>query len=302
MKLNALTPDEEKVILNKGTEAPYSGEYEKFNEPGIYVCKRCGAYLYNSQNKFDAGCGWPSFDDAILGAIVSRADADGSRTEISCRRCGAHLGHIFFNENLTPKNTRYCVNSIAMKFLPEDEAAKSDFAYFAGGCFWCTEAYFKMIKGVISVTAGYAGGPEATEKIPSYEEVCSGATGHAETIKVEFDPTIISYEALLEIFFAAHNPTTLNKQGNDSGTQYRSLVLPKDEQQKELAEKFIKELSEAKVFAQPIVTEVKPLAKFYAAEDYHQDYYTQNPTVGYCRAVIAPEVSQLKAKLKKYLK
>lgn len=299
MKLNSISPEEENVIINKGTEAPYSGKYENFYEDGIYACKRCGANLYRSSDKFDAHCGWPSFDDAILGAVKSDPDADGLRTEITCARCEAHLGHVFLNESLTPKNTRYCVNSISMKFTSKNEVVQKDEAYFGGGCFWCTEATFKMMKGVISVVPGYAGGEKEN---PTYEEVSSGTTGHAEVVKVEYDQTIISYEALLEIFFASHNPTTLSKQGNDKGTQYRSVILYKNELQKDLAEKFIKNLETEKVFESPIVTEVKSMTKFHEAEDYHHDYFAKNPNAGYCQIVIAPKISKLMEHFKYYIK
>lgn len=290
--------------MKKGTEMPYSGVYEKFNEPGVYVCKRCGSFLYRSEDKFDAGCGWPSFDQAVLGAVERRTDADGSRTEILCRRCGAHLGHVFLNENLTQKNTRYCVNSISMKFLPKKElTGKKEYAYFGGGCFWCTEAYFKMIKGVASVFPGYAGGDKPLGKdTVDYEKVCSGLTGHAEVVKIEYDPAIISYEALLEVFFVSHNPTTLNKQGGDSGSQYASVILYQDELQKELAEKYIKNLELEKVFSDPVTTVVKPLDEFYPAEDYHQDYFSKNPEGGYCQTVIAPKILKLRERLKDYIK
>jgi len=300
MRLNTLTPEEEGVIVNKGTETPYSGEYEKLNEEGVYTCRRCGATLYRSSDKFDAKCGWPSFDDAVLGATESKSDPDGLRTEVSCARCEAHLGHVFLNENMTPKNTRYCVNSISMKFIPRKETAnKTEEAYFGGGCFWCTEASLKRIKGVANVLPGYAGGAKEN---PTYEEVSTGSTGHAEVVKVEYDPSIISYEALLEIFFAVHDPTTPNRQGSDVGTQYRSVILYKDNLQKELSENFIKKLEKDEVFNGPIVTEIKPLTKFYEAEDYHHDYFAKNPTEAYCQVVIAPKISKLIEHFKNYLK
>lgn len=300
MEFKRLAPNEKEVIVDQATEAPYSGEYENFYQPGVYACKRCGAYLYRSSDKFTAHCGWPSFDDAVLGAIESRLDNDGLRTEISCVRCDAHLGHIFLNESLTPKNTRYCVNSISMQFLPQEKIVTPiQEAYFGGGCFWCQEAVFKLIKGVKSVLPGYAGG---TKENPAYGEVCSDATGHAETVKIEYDPAIISYEALLEIFFATHDPTTLNRQGNDIGRQYRSVILYKDALQKEIVKNFIKKLRDEKVFSKPITTEIKPLKEFYEAEEYHRDYFTKNPAAAYCQIVIATKLSKLKEHFEKYLK
>ena len=162
-------------------------------------------------------------------------------------------------------------------------------AIFGGGCFWCTEAVYKMLKGVISVTSGYAGG---TKENPTYEEVSSAKTGHAEVIRVEYDPTIISYKDLLAVFFATHDPTTLNRQGNDAGTQYRSIILYTDEAQKQEAENFIKELEVSSSQGASIVTEVKQLDKFYEAEQYHKDYYQNNPQNSYCQVVIAPKVAK----------
>lgn len=161
-------------------------------------------------------------------------------------------------------------------------------AVFGGGCFWCTEAIFKMVKGVKSVTPGYAGGHAES---PTYYQVCSGTTGHAEVIKVEFDEDVIKYDDLLEVFWQAHDPTTKNRQGNDIGTQYRSIILYQDQEQKKIAEESLKKMNASGLFKKPIVTEIKPLDLFYAAEDYHQDYFENNPNQPYCRAIISPKVA-----------
>ncbi|HEY4787564.1 MAG TPA: methionine-R-sulfoxide reductase, partial [Bacteroidales bacterium] len=177
-----LTPEEEQVIVYKGTEAPFSGKYNNFFGKGTYVCKRCGAPLYRSEDKFKSECGWPSFDDEIKGAIKRTPDPDGIRTEISCARCGAHLGHVFTGEELTPKNTRYCVNSISMNFIPDKtDKPASDTAIFAGGCFWGVEYYMQKAPGVISAEVGYIGGKGDH---PTYEEVCSHTTGYAEAVRI----------------------------------------------------------------------------------------------------------------------
>jgi peptide methionine sulfoxide reductase msrA/msrB len=299
MKFNPLTPEEQKVIVGKGTEAPGSGEYDHFDGNGLFVCRRCNALLFRSTDKFDAHCGWPSFDDAVLGAVLSTPDADGLRTEITCARCRAHLGHVFLGKKLTPKDTRYCVNSLSMRFrAAADNPTPAETAVLGGGCFWCTEAAFKQVKGVISVLPGYAGG---TVPDPSYEQVCGGSTGHAEVIKITYDPQVISYKGILEIFFAVHDPTTLNRQGNDEGTQYRSIILYKDDLQREIADNFITNLQEQNIFDQPIVTEIKPLTEFFEAEAYHHDYYAQNPEAAYCQAVITPKMAKLRKNLQKYL-
>ena len=169
----------------------------------------------------------------------------------------------------------------------------TELATLGGGCFWCTEAVFQMLPGVKSVTSGYAGG---TKENPTYKEVCRDDTGHAEVIQIEFDPAVISYGKLLETFWEAHDPTTLDRQGNDTGTQYRSIILFRDEAQKAAAEKSRAEAQ--KRFRQPIVTEIVPLKKFYPAEGYHQDYYRQNSNQPYCRMVIRPKVEKFEKKLK----
>ncbi len=171
-------------------------------------------------------------------------------------------------------------------------------AFFGGGCFWCTEAVFKMLKGVISVTPGYSGGEKPN---PTYEEVCGGTTGHAEVVRIEYDPSLVDYKTLLTIFFATHDPTTLNRQGNDVGTQYRSTILYSDDQQKIEAEKFIDDLNNFEAKAEdpehgeglPIITTVEPLTKFYPAENYHKDYFARNPGNPYCQVIINPKLEKV---------
>lgn len=175
----------------------------------------------------------------------------------------------------------------------------SEIAVFGGGCFWCTEAVFKMLDGVISVAPGYAGG---TTERPTYEQVSTGTTGHAEVIRIEYDPSKVKYEDLLTVFFATHDPTTLNRQGNDVGTQYRSIILHSTEAQKAAAERYIKELDEASPGGRPIVTEIKPLEAFYEAEDYHKDYFAKNPDKPYCALVVEPKVRKAKEKFAALLK
>lgn len=297
MEFRKLTKEEEKVLLEKGTEAPFSGKYEQFSGKGVYSCKRCGNFLYRSESKFNSGCGWPSFDEEIIGALKEVMDTYSIRTEITCSRCGAHLGHVFRGEKRTPKNTRFCVNSISMDFIPDSELKETkEIIYLGGGCFWCTEAVFKRVKGVLGVVPGYAGGK--TEN-PSYEEVCSGKTGHAEIVKVEFDKTRISLEGILNVFFSLHDPTTLNRQGDDIGDQYRSLILYNNLFQKEIIENYIKKLEEEKVFEDKIVTEVKKFDKFYPAEDYYKDYYERNKGAPYCQIVISPKIEKLEKFFKK---
>jgi peptide-methionine (S)-S-oxide reductase len=180
-----------------------------------------------------------------------------------------------------------------LRAAPESTPAKTELATFGGGCFWCMEAVFERINGVKAVTSGYAGGKTAN---PSYKEVCSGDTGHAEVIQVEFEPQTISYNQLLEVFWEVHNPTTLNRQGADSGEQYRSVILYHNEAQKKAAEES-KKVASAN-FKQPIVTQIVPLGKFYAAEEYHQDYFRKNPHAPYCSVVISPKVQKLEKQKK----
>lgn len=248
--MKPLTPEEKRVIVDKGTEAPFTGRYYKHKEPGTYVCRQCGAPLYRSADKFDAGCGWPSFDDEIPGAVKRTPDADGRRTEITCAKCGAHLGHVFAGEGFTPKNTRHCVNSISLEFVPAAIKEQTETAIFAGGCFWGVEHLLSKEPGVLDVESGYIGGH--TEN-PTYEEVCSHRTGHAEAVRVTFDPAKVSYEKLARLFFEIHDPTQVGRQGPDIGDQYRSEIFYTTPAQRETAEKLIAELR-AKGY--DVVTEV----------------------------------------------
>lgn len=175
----------------------------------------------------------------------------------------------------------------------------TEVAVFGGGCFWCTEAVFKMLKGVMKVESGYAGG---TTPNPTYEAVCSGRTGHAEVIRIEYDPTQVSYKTLMTVFFATHDPTTLNRQGNDVGTQYRSTILHTTPEQKEEAEAMIKEIDSSTTAGNPVVTTVEPLTAFYPAESYHQDYFARNPEQAYCNLVISPKVEKVQEKFAELLK
>lgn len=275
---NKLTPEEERVIVHKGTEMPFSGKYYKHKDDGTYVCRRCDAPLYKSQDKFDSGCGWPSFDDEIPGAVKRSVDADGMRTEITCANCGAHLGHVFEGEGLTDKNVRHCVNSLSLDFTPATSTTSvtTETAYFAGGCFWGTEHLLQNHTGVLSVRSGYMGGHTAS---PTYKQVCNGNTGHAETIEVVYDPKKTNYEELTKYFFEIHDPTQMNRQGPDIGDQYRSAVFYVDEHQKQIATKLI-DLLTSKGYK--VTTELAKAGPFYVAEDYHQDYYVTTGKEPYC--------------------
>jgi len=274
MTYHKLSPEEARVILHQGTEQPFSGKYEQFNARGTYTCKQCGAALYDSNAKFDAHCGWPSFDDEISQAIKRVKDADGRRIEIQCANCGGHLGHVFQGERFTPKNTRHCVNSISLNFVPA--AAQIEKAIFASGCFWGVEYQLKKVEGVISTDVGYTGGHVEN---PTYEQVCTGKTGHAEAVQVVFDPTRVSYETLTKIFFETHDPSQADGQGPDLGNQYRSEIFYFSDKQKATAQKLIGILQEKGLH---VVTELSPVGIFYPGEDYHQDYYQKTGGVPYC--------------------
>jgi len=274
-----LTKVESYVINNKGTESPFTGKFANFKEAGTYICKKCGAALYHSSDKFVSDCGWPSFDDEITGAVARFPDADGMRTEIVCTNCSAHLGHIFTGEQLTAKNTRHCVNSVSLDFVPAQlEKGRYGTAIFAGGCFWGVEYFLQKEPGVVSVTSGYTGGEVNN---PTYREVCTGNTGHAEAVKIVYDPGETSYEMLLKLFLEIHDPTQLGRQGPDIGDQYRSEIFFMNDEQKKIAEKNLNVLKSSGL---KVATALTKASEFYPAEAYHQDYYFNNGKVPYCHA------------------
>lgn len=273
---NVLTNAEKQVIINKGTEMPFTGEYNNFKGTGTFICKQCNAPLYRTKDKFDSGCGWPSFDDEILGAVKRIPDSDGLRTEILCNNCGGHLGHVFEGERYTEKNTRHCVNSVSIKFIPDATITKVQKAIFAAGCFWGVEHFFKNAPGVVETNVGYTGGK--TEN-PTYEEVCSGKTGHFEAIEVLFDPEKTNFKELAKLFFEIHDFTQTNGQGPDIGEQYLSKIFYIDKEQKSTSEDLIRELN-GKGFT--VNTELLSASTFWKAEDYHQDYYNKTGKTPYC--------------------
>jgi len=272
---NSLTPDEKQVIVNKATERPFTGKYYLNIEKGVYLCKRCNAPLYRSSDKFDSGCGWPSFDDEIEGAVKRIPDSDGRRTEIVCSNCGAHLGHVFTGEHMTQKNIRHCVNSISLNFVPKAVMNEKK-AYFAGGCFWGVEYYLEKLNGVSSVVSGYMGG---SRKDPSYEQVCYSNAGEIEVVEVTYNPNIISYEEIARIFFEIHDPTQADGQGPDIGSQYISVIFYTSDEEKQVAKKLIGLLKEK---GYKVATKLRPAEVFYKAEEFHQEYYKKHRKQPYC--------------------
>lgn len=275
-KTSSLTPDTLAIVINKGTEKPYTGEYEEIDQAGSYLCRQCGLALFRAESKFHSGCGWPSFDSEIKGAVSHLPDADGRRTEILCARCSAHLGHVFTGEQHTALNVRHCVNSASLDFVSDREVTDTAEAILAAGCFWGVEYYLKKLPGVLKTQVGYTGGKKT---YPSYNDVCSGSTGHVEAIRVVYDPKKLSYESLIKYFFEIHDPTQTNGQGPDLGWQYLSVIFYYDEHEKKISENLIQTLKE-KGF--PVATRLLPVSVFWPAEIYHQDYYTKNKKEPYC--------------------
>jgi peptide methionine sulfoxide reductase msrA/msrB len=243
---------------------------------GTYVCRQCNAPLYNSTDKFESHCGWPSFDDEIKGAVTHITDADGRRAEITCAQCGGHLGHIFDGEGYTEKNVRHCVNSISMAFIPASAEEATETAYLAGGCFWGTEHLLQQLEGVVSVRSGYMGGQKDN---PSYKDVSYAKTGHTETVEVVFDPSKTDFKTVAKYFFEIHDPTQVDRQGPDVGDQYRSAVFFVNEAQEQVTIELI-DILKGKGF--DVVTEVSMAESFWPAEDYHQDYYANSGKTPYC--------------------
>lgn len=278
MNYNNLTPEEIYVIENKGTEMPFSGKFNSFYHNGTYVCKKCNAPLFRSEDKFDSHSGWPSFDDTIKGAVKEVPDADGRRVEIVCANCGGHLGHVFRGEQMTPKNTRHCVNSVSLDFKPLKEQLNLKKAYFAAGCFWGVEYWFEKQSGVLAADSGYMGGHLEN---PTYKDVCYKDTGHLETVEVTYDPTLVTFQDLTKLFFEIHDPEQTNGQGPDIGSQYLSAIFYNNEEEKHIAQKLIEQLeSRGMVVATQLIDASKHT--FYKAEPEHQSYYKLRNSKPYC--------------------
>lgn len=300
-----LTKQQYEVTQNCGTEPPFRNEYWDNHSAGIYVDITSGEPLFSSLDKFDSGTGWPSFTKPLEATnVVEKADLTHGmrRVEVRSKSGDAHLGHVF-EDGPAPSGQRFCMNSASLRFIPAEKLQQAGYgqyaklfpnvkqlgdstqpkaaasparetAVLAGGCFWGMENIIRKIPGVIETDVGYTGGKLDN---PGYRDVTTGQTGHAEAVRVVFDPKVLSYEALLGYFFRMHDPTTLNRQENDVGTQYRSAIFVANDEQHRVAEAVKEKVDRSKKWKDPIVTQIVPAGKFYLAEDYHQDYLIANP-------------------------
>ena len=301
-----LSPDLYAVAREADTERAFTGTMWNSETKGTYYCAACGYKLFKSNQKFTSSCGWPSFfEQDNKESITFKSDNSYGmkRTEANCGRCDSHLGHLF-DDGPEPTGKRYCMNAISLDFVPDGATLNKsqgnlETIVLGGGCYWCVEAVYENLQGIKSVSSGFAGG---TVENPSYEEVCTGRTGAAEVVEITYDKSVTNLDEIFKVFFTVHDPTTLNRQGGDVGTQYRSAIFYKNEEQKIAAQSIIDELNASKVYASKIVTTLEPFKKFYKAEEYHQNYYENNKDKPYCQMVIQPKIEKFEKVFKDRLK
>lgn len=287
-----LTPLQFQVTQNEATEPPFDNTYWDNHADGIYIDIVSGEPLFSSLDKFDSGCGWPSFSKPLPDiSLTEKSDMKlaQKRIEVRSYHADSHLGHVFNDGPMEYGGLRYCINSASIRFIPLDEMQKNGFGEYlflfadkmsweiadlAGGCFWGVQELFRQEPGVATTRVGYTGGDSDN---PTYEQVKTGQSGHAEAIEILFNPKIISFESLLLLFFKLHDPTSINQQGNDLGSQYRSAIFYRNEVQAKIAKNVIDRIEKSKAWKKPIVTEITEFNKFWSAEEFHQDYLQKNP-------------------------